>query len=179
MVLGITARKATSKASSGGDGFPAGLAVKLQEVEAEARRLSSRFAALEARDMEAFEGFLAALRLPRSTEEEKARRQEARADAARKATEVPLEMLRTVEDLLVLSQSVVDLSSTTRLKAESDLGAAVELAHAAARVSALNIGANLPFLSAGAREEAQSSWRALEGSISALVERLRARLAAE
>ena len=128
--------------------------------------------------MEAFEGFLAAGRLPRSTEEEKGKRREARAEAARKATDVPLEMLRTALGLLVLSQGILDLSAATRLKAESDLGAAVELAHAAARVAALNIGANLPFLSAEARGEVQSSWRDLEGSISALYASLHQRFAA-
>ena len=173
MVLGITARKARA----GDEELPAELAGKLRQAEDEARQLSSRFEALEAGDMEAFEGFLAAGRMPRSTEEEKEKRREARAEAARKATEVPLEMLRTVLGLLVLSQGILDLSSTTQLKAASDLGAAVELASAAARVAALNIGANLPFLPAEAREEIQSSWRDLEGSISALYSSLRERFA--
>ena len=97
----------------------------------EAVQLGGRFQALEAADVAAFQGFLDALRLPRGTAEEKERRRQARMAAAARATDVPVDTISAATDVLLLCQRLLELSRTTPLRAESDLGAAVELSIAA------------------------------------------------
>jgi len=171
MVTGITLEKARS-AKSQPAADPASL-VELERIQEQARLLSQQFEALEAQDMAAFQGFLEALRLPRSTEEEKARRLEARREAAGRATDAPLATMRAACEVLTLARKLLDLSRSTPLKAESDLGAAVEIASAAFRVAELNVGANLPELAEERRQKAVEAWRELQGRARTLYESLR------
>lgn len=123
--------------------------------------LGKRFHALEKEDMAAFQSYLDALRLPRGTPEEKEERRRARAAAAGSATDAPLSTIRAARDALLLSSRLQELSRSTPLKAESDLGAAVELAMAACRVAELNVRVNLPELTPEKREEVLKEWRSL------------------
>ena len=161
MVTGISLKKLsegkTPNATSG--------ILQLEQAQEAAIRLSQRFSELESEDMAAFNAYLDALRLPRSTEDEKAYRLRARREAAWRATEAPLNTFRAAVETLKTCQDLFGISKTTPLKAESDLGAAVEFAHAASRVARLNIRANLLELSEENRKAATEEWRGLAGEM--------------
>jgi formiminotetrahydrofolate cyclodeaminase len=180
MVLGITLRKVKeSAAPDARRTLPetAGDAVRsLEELEARARHLAGDFEALEAEDMAAFEGYLEAMRLPRSTPEEKEARRAARARAALRATQSPLALMRAVRELLGMASAMLDLSRTTPLRAESDLGAAIELGHACSRVAQLNIVANLGELAEPSRTAVVKEWHELRQVLEDLSSSLRVRL---
>ena len=59
-------------------------------VAGQAKSLSERYRALETADIEVFEGFMEALRLPRASEEEKERAQETEHSTAAQAAQVAL-----------------------------------------------------------------------------------------
>ncbi len=91
-------------------------------------------------DVEAFDQVMAAYRLPKNTDGEKAIRSARIQEALKTATDVPLECVR-------LSAAVIDLSRTAMEKGNrnviSDAGVAVLAAHAALKSSALNVYVNL------------------------------------
>ncbi len=167
MAAGITLNKliqagARAQARAPAESADAELAASaIRAALEEAEELGERFQALETADVAAFQGFLDALRLPRGTTEEKERRLEARMAAAARATDVPVDMISAATDVLLLCQRLLELSRTTPLRAESDLGAAVELSVAVFRVAELNIKANLAELSAGKRESVLQIWKHL------------------
>ncbi|MBI4602546.1 MAG: cyclodeaminase/cyclohydrolase family protein [Planctomycetes bacterium] len=186
MVLGITLSKLKAQASAPvavAASNPAEAALSslssLEAADERAARLSDRFRELESEDMAAFQAYLEALRLPRSTPEEKARRLEARTRAAARATEAPLETIRAARDALALSAEVLDLSRTTPLRAESDLAAAVELSLAAYRVAELNVRVNLRELSPAVRDATRARWLALASELEAQGSRLRSEILAK
>ncbi len=142
MVTGISLEKAPKDE----EGENAATWTEVRSITDRAVELSERFRTLESADMAAFEGFLDALRLPKGTDEEKAVRRTAMRDATVTATEVPLDTLEASVDVLVLARELYDVASKVRLRAEADLGGAVELAHAAFRGAELNVRVNLPGL---------------------------------
>lgn len=153
------------------------------ELEAAARKaqaLSADFRRLERADEEAFSGYLAALRLPRSAPQERARRDAARAQAARRATEVPLETLQAALRQVDIVEEVLALAPRVRLRAESDLGGALELACAAFLTAELNVLVNLPALAPADRQELEARHRQLRDELDRrcppLRERIRRRL---
>jgi formiminotetrahydrofolate cyclodeaminase len=143
MVTGITLAK-LEKA----DTTATGQLAELHEVAASAQALDAEFRRLESEDMRAFESYVAALKLPRSSAEEKARRDAARLEAVRKATAAPLATCEAALAVFGLARRLLSLASGLRLSAESDLGGAVELAHAAFRTAELTVRVNLPGLKA-------------------------------
>jgi formiminotetrahydrofolate cyclodeaminase len=145
MVAGITLKKL-------GDAPSSAASERLAALGREASELSARFEALETEDMAAFESYLAACRLPRSTPAEKSARKKARTESIRRATQAPLEMLEAARDTVKVAAGLLDLSRSSPLKAESDLLAAVELARAAFRVAELNVAVNRPLLEAAEAE---------------------------
>jgi formiminotetrahydrofolate cyclodeaminase len=98
---------------------------------------------LVASDSEAYANVIAALRATRATEEERAQRHEAIAQAMRRATEVPLETLRAARHGLALAVSVA--SNATRA-AGSDINVAIELLTAAVRGASSSVSTNLEAL---------------------------------
>ncbi|HVR76167.1 MAG TPA: cyclodeaminase/cyclohydrolase family protein [Planctomycetota bacterium] len=175
MVTGITLAKLPS-ARVEVTAVPAGGPAAREAIErarASAEALGETFERLGEEDMAAFEAYLEAWRLPRTTPEEKSLRLQARQSAAARATDAPLAMLRAARDLLLLCAELLDLSRTTPLKAESDLGAAIELANAAFRVADLNVRVNLKELSEEKRAGAVRERQALEEEVEALHARLR------
>ena len=113
---------------------------ELTDAAGRLRSLRTEMTALVDRDAEAYAAVLAAVRMPRSDEEARMRRQEAHALAMRTATDVPLETMRgccrALRDApLVASQAV---RST-----HSDVGVAIELLSAAVRAAGITIDANL------------------------------------
>ena len=91
-------------------------------------------------DAASFDAVMAAYRLPKASDEEKAARTKAIQSALRGATEVPLETLRTCAAALVHAQAVVDYGNRS---AESGTGVAIGLLQAAAAGAAANVRMNL------------------------------------
>jgi methenyltetrahydrofolate cyclohydrolase len=107
------------------------------------RELPPLRAALEAcadRDAEAFDAVMAAYRLPKGTDEDKAMRKTAIARAMQGATEVPLQTLRLACRGLALGEEVARHGNVS---AASDVGVAASLLYAASEGAAANVRINL------------------------------------
>lgn len=115
----------------------------MKQVQVEADELAERFLSVAQQDTDAYREVIAALRLPRETEGEKSLREEALQKAMKKAASVPLETLRLSEKLVRMAKEAVERGNPVTL---TDAGAAVHLAHAAARVAAYNVRINLATL---------------------------------
>ena len=92
------------------------------------------------RDSDAYREVLAALRLPKGSEAEKATRTEAIDRATRSATDAPLDVMRLCQQAL---RGAVVVASNGSRKTTSDVGVAVELLVAALRGARLNVEINL------------------------------------
>jgi formiminotetrahydrofolate cyclodeaminase len=94
-------------------------------------------------DATAYELVAEARRLPRGTDEEKADRRAAIAEASVTATEVPLRVMRLAGEVLDLAARLAPIGNRN---AVSDAGVAALFAAAAARGAAFNVAINLPAL---------------------------------
>ena len=92
------------------------------------------------RDTTAFDGVMAAYRLPKATDDEKAARTREIQAALRGATEVPLETLRACVAAIDHGRVVQEFGNRS---AESDAGVAMGLLKAAADGAAANVRINL------------------------------------
>ena len=99
------------------------------------------FVALAREDSEAYDAVVAARRLPKDTDEQKAARQNAIALANRRAAEVPMRTARAAARLLA---ALPELAEKGNPNAVSDVGAAALLLDACAEGALLNVGINLP-----------------------------------
>lgn len=93
------------------------------------------------RDAASYEAVLAAIKLPKATEAERARRAGAIESASKKAAEAPLE---TAQLAVHVSRLVESLRPITAPQAASDLAVALAMAEAARQGAIENIRANLP-----------------------------------
>jgi formiminotetrahydrofolate cyclodeaminase len=108
----------------------------LEEAEALRRQLTS----LADADTRAFDRVMAAYRLPKETEEERATRQAAIQRALQAATQVPLETAAACATVVKLTARVIAKVNPNAL---SDAGTAALLAEAGLRGAQLNVGINL------------------------------------
>lgn len=113
---------------------------ELRGILSEAEQLRQRLEDLVELDTEAFNGVMAAFRLPKETEDQRHQRSSAIQEATRRATEVPLEVLSVSARVLELSQVV---AAKGNVNSVSDAGVAAEMARAGARGAALNVQINL------------------------------------
>ncbi len=96
-------------------------------------------------DVKVFDNYMAALKLPKSTDEEKSHRKTAMRKAAREAARVPMETLELANEILPLVHLAANKGNKN---AVSDAGMAAILVTAAAKSAALNVRINLSSLPA-------------------------------
>lgn len=113
---------------------------ELSQLEIRAKKTQARLEALIDEDAKAYEAVMEAMRLPKSTEEEKTARVEAMQRAYRKATEVPLETMERCIEALELAEAAVKKGNRG---AVTDAAVAVLLAESAIRGASLNCSINL------------------------------------
>lgn len=104
------------------------------------RTLSERCEFLLADDITSFSAYMQALKLPKSTDEEKAARNRALEQATVGAIEVPLQLMELCRDGLSCANSI---TLTSNKNVISDLGISVILFEAAAQSALLTIEINL------------------------------------
>ena len=114
---------------------------KMEDVLQEVTSLRSEFLALADSDIEAFNGFMSALRLPKETDTEKKLRVEAMEEASKKATLVPLQIVETCEKVSRLSLETAKFGNKM---AATDAAIGAILANAAAKSASYNVLINLP-----------------------------------
>jgi len=127
-------------------GFTAGRD-KFKDVEAEISKVLGRLEEARSRlldlvhdDMEAYEGIMAAYRLPKQTDAERAARAEAIRQATRQSLGVVESVLGGCCEVLNIDHRLVRIANPNLL---SDVGVAAELALGAARAARINAEVNL------------------------------------
>jgi formiminotetrahydrofolate cyclodeaminase len=119
------------------------VASEMTSVRDESERLRMRLTAMVAEDIAAFDGLMAAYRLPKSSEEEKSRRGTAIQSSLRAATETPLACARACAKVIALSKRAGEKGYAGVI---SDAGVGVLAANTALRSAALNVYINVPSL---------------------------------
>ena len=142
----------------------------MEKVQAEGTALQNRFLELMEEDTEAFNGFMDAMKLPKSTDEEKAARSQAMQEATKKAIMVPFETMKQCAAMIKLA----DIASTKgNPNAVTDAGSAAVLARAAAVAASYNVKINLMGLKDEAfatkiRSEMEETLKNIETSVAAI-----------
>ncbi len=95
------------------------------------------------RDTIAFNSLMAAMKMPKETEPDKAIRKQAILDATRFATQVPLHVVRIASTALQFAQDIAAKGNTNAL---SDVGVGASMLLAGARGAMMNVMINLPGL---------------------------------
>jgi formiminotetrahydrofolate cyclodeaminase len=127
---------------------------EMKAVRDESEKLRLRLTAMVADDVAAFDGLMAAYRLPKTAEEDKSRRAEAIQFNLRAATETPLACARACAQVVALSKRAGELGFAGVV---SDAGVGVLAANTALRSAALNVFINAPSLKDRAFAEAATA----------------------
>ena len=152
-------------------------ATDLAEASSRLRPLRESLIELIDRDSDAYRAVMAALKLPKGTDAEKAARRSALDAAMQGATDAPLDMMRACQQ--ALAGAVVVAGNGYRLAA-SDIGMGIELVAAALRGCAMSIDGNLKGITdAGYVDRVRTERQQLEADGTADAERARALLATE
>lgn len=117
----------------------------IRQLAAAAADLRTALTAAAEEDADAYGAVVAARRLPRETDDQRAVRSPAVIEATVLATEVPLRVARLGSEVLDLALAVAPIGNRHAI---SDAGVAAALAAAAVRGAALNVRINLPSLPA-------------------------------
>jgi methenyltetrahydrofolate cyclohydrolase len=115
----------------------------MKTLREQAEKLRVRLAAMVADDSAAFDGLMAAYRLPKASETDKLRRTAAIQTSLRAATETPLDCARACAEVIDLAQRAGEAGYSGVI---SDAGVGVLAAYAALRSAALNVYINAPSL---------------------------------
>jgi glutamate formiminotransferase/formiminotetrahydrofolate cyclodeaminase len=143
----------------------------LAEAAVRLRPIRDELASLVERDSESYAALLAAIRAPRATDDERARRHEDIVVATRLATEIPLTTMRT--SAAALDCALVIAQNGSRA-ASGDVAAAVELLLGAVHAAGRSVAANLTVLKdAGYVQRLDQERRELEVSSETEAERVR------
>jgi methenyltetrahydrofolate cyclohydrolase len=116
---------------------------EMRSVRDESERLRARLTSMVADDIAAFDGLMAAYRLPKVSDEEKSQRAAAIQSTLRAATETPLACARSCAQVVALSKRAGEKGYAGVV---SDAGVGVLAANAALRSAALNVYINAPSL---------------------------------
>ncbi len=104
-------------------------------------KLREKLKELTQKDIDAFNDYMAVFKMPKETDEDKAKRKEAMQKAAKNATLVPLEISKTCVDVLVEAEK---LSKFGNKMAISDVGVAAYIAEACVKAAMYSVDINLP-----------------------------------
>jgi glutamate formiminotransferase/formiminotetrahydrofolate cyclodeaminase len=115
----------------------------LAEASSRLHPLREQLLELVDRDSDAYTQVMDALKLPKTSDAEKAARKQAIDAATRAATETPLDTMRACQQAL---RGAVIVASNGSRRATSDVGVGVELLLAALRGARLNVDINLSTL---------------------------------
>jgi formiminotetrahydrofolate cyclodeaminase len=118
----------------------AGVEAQMQEILRQAELLRARLTQMVQEDVVAFETVMAAYRLPKATDEEKASRTAAIQATSKKATLVPLAAARACAEVIALCRPTAEMGNPNVV---SDAGVAVLCAQAGLKSAALNVLINL------------------------------------
>jgi glutamate formiminotransferase/formiminotetrahydrofolate cyclodeaminase len=113
----------------------------MEAIRVKSEELRARFVRLMNDDTESFNAYMAAMKLPKDTDEQKEARKSAMQEAARAATRVPLLTLEACVDMAGLAFETTLKGNPNAL---SDAGSAALLAFAAGSAAAYNVRINLP-----------------------------------
>lgn len=113
---------------------------RLKDAGVRCAAIASRLEALIDGDSESYRMVMAAFRLPKGTDEEKAQRSAGIQQALRGATEAPLQVMRHCEEALGTADTVTGLGNPNAI---SDAQVGVELLKAALRGARANVDINL------------------------------------
>jgi methenyltetrahydrofolate cyclohydrolase len=127
---------------------------EMKAVRDESESLRARLTAMVADDIAAFDGLMAAYRMPKTNDEEKSRRAEAIQANLRAATETPLACARACAEVVALARRTAEKGFAGVI---SDAGVGVLAANSALRSAALNVSINTPSLKDRAYAEAASA----------------------
>ncbi|MEK4460088.1 cyclodeaminase/cyclohydrolase family protein [Paenibacillus sp. FSL R10-2748] len=116
---------------------------KITDVISSMGRLSTHCEELMVADIQSFEQYMTALRLPKETDEEKRYRTHSLQTAVIAAIEVPMRLLEVCRDGLSQAYNIVEMSNKNVI---SDLGIGAILFEAAAQSALLTIDINLASL---------------------------------
>jgi formiminotetrahydrofolate cyclodeaminase len=119
------------------------VASELTDVRDQSEKLRRRLTAMIAEDIAAFDGLMAAYRLPKASDEDKARRAEAIQSSLRAATTTPLECAHACAQVIALARRA-GVSGYSGVISDAGVGALA--AHAALRSAGLNVFINAPSL---------------------------------
>ena len=144
-------------------------AAELASLRDDAARFRDELLSLAQTDAAAYAAVVAARRLPRESDEEKAARRATLDEAMVAAADAPLHVARLAAATLELAARIAPIGNPN---AASDAGVAAQLASAGVRGAVLNVRINLPYLPAvaGLRDSAPAELEQLEAR-SAEVER--------
>ncbi|MDR0764944.1 MAG: cyclodeaminase/cyclohydrolase family protein [Synergistaceae bacterium] len=117
---------------------------KMVEILAESERLRTKSLALISDDIKAFNAYMAALKMPKETEEQKSARKTELEKAAKQAAEVPMSTLELCVEASRLAALAAEYGNPN---AATDAGSAAVFAEAAGKSAAYNVRINLPGIS--------------------------------
>ncbi len=134
---------------------------RLQEIAVRGQAIKDHMLGAVDADTAAFDRLLAAMRLPKGTENEQALREAALADATVAAIEVPLGVLEACPEVVEMCLEVGQIGLQA---SRSDAGVGAQVARAAAAGAYQNVCINMPGLTDGARAaallvRADAAWR--------------------
>ncbi|MCK4226330.1 glutamate formimidoyltransferase [candidate division WOR-3 bacterium] len=112
-----------------------------EKIAGESQGLKCEFLDLCDEDTEAFNQLMKAFRMKKNTEEEQREREEMIQVATKRATEVPLKVMRKA---LLAIELALKMGRIGNVNAISDVGVASEMAVSACKSASLNIKINLP-----------------------------------
>lgn len=113
----------------------------MEEVCGASEPLRARFVALMNDDTASFNAFMAAMKMPKETDEQKAARKRAMEEASMGATKVPLDTLERCVEMAELANRAMRFGNPNTA---SDAGSAALLALACGKAAAYNVRINLP-----------------------------------